>query len=147
MRSALESLLPKIMVDQGRWEFFNRIGGKWTFALAHSYVICRFMAEDQEKEAWMALLHVRPLPGHTNALDGASGMGWVLALAGDADHYLRLVKAEMESIGLFIAEVEDLERWSAFDSCAEHIVDSKERLSEEWPVQYHTFHTTMIDDA
>lgn len=53
----------------------------------------------------------------------------------------------MESIGLFIAEVDDLDRYSEFTSCAEHIVDSLERLSEEWPVQHHTFHTTMIDDA
>jgi hypothetical protein len=99
------------------------------------------------REAWMALLHVRPLPGHSNPLKGASGIGWVLALATDADHYLRLVAAELESIGLFIAEVEDLDRYSQFTSCAKHIVDSFERLSDEFPVQYHTFHTTMIDDA
>lgn len=95
----------------------------------------------------MALLHVRPLPGRTHPLDGLSGMGWVLALATDADDYLRRATAEMESIGLSIAEVEDLHRFSEFTSCAEHIVDSFERLSDEWPVQYHTFHTTTIDDA
>lgn len=95
----------------------------------------------------MALVHVRPLPGRTNPLEGKSGTGWVLALAADADDYLRLVTAEMESIGLFIADVEDLDRYSEFTSCAEHIVESFERLSDEWPVQYHTFHTTMIDDA
>ena len=95
----------------------------------------------------MALLHVRPLPGRTNPLDGVSGKGWVLALAACADDYLRVVIAEMESIGLFVLEVDDLERCSAFTSCAEHITDSLERLSEEWPVQYHTFHPTMIDDA
>lgn len=95
----------------------------------------------------MALLHVRPLPGRSNPLDGVSGMGWVLALARDADDYLRLVTAEMERIGLFIAETEDLGRYSEFTSCAEHIVGSCERLSKEWPVQYHTFHTTTVDDA
>ena len=95
----------------------------------------------------MALLHVRPLPGRTNPLDGVSGIGWVLALAEDADDYLQLVIAEMESIGLFIAEMDDLDRYSEFSACADHIVESFERLSEERPVQYHTFHTTMIDDA
>ena len=95
----------------------------------------------------MALLHVRPLPGRTNPLDGVSGMGWVLALAADAEDYLRLVTVEMDSIGLFIAEVDDLDRYSEFTSRAEKLSDSFERLSDEWPVQYHTFHTTMIDDA
>jgi hypothetical protein len=95
----------------------------------------------------MALLHVRPLPGRTNPLDGVSGMGWVLALATDADDYLRRVTAEMETIGLFIAEVDDVGLYSEFRSCAEHVVGSFERLSDEWPVQYHTFHTTTIDDA
>jgi hypothetical protein len=95
----------------------------------------------------MALLHVRPLPGRTNPLDGTSGMGWVLALASSGDEYLSRVEAEMESIGLFIAEVDHLDRYSEFTSCAEHIVSSFERLSDEWPVQYHAFHTTLIDNA
>ena len=95
----------------------------------------------------MALLHVRALPGRSNPLKGASGIGWVLALATDAEDYQRLVAVEMESIGLFIAEVEDLDRYSQFTSYAAHIVDSFERLSDEFPVQYHTFHTSMIDDA
>ena len=95
----------------------------------------------------MALLHVRPLSGRANPLDGVSGMGWVLALATTADEYLRLVTAEMDSIGLFIAEVDELGHYSEFTSRSEHIVDSFERLSDQWPVQYHTFHTTMIDDA
>ena len=105
------------------------------------------MTEHRDQEAWMALLHVGPLAGRTSPLDGVSGMGWLLALAANAEDYLRLVTAEMESIGLFIAEVEDLDRYSKFNSCAEHVVDSFERLCEEWPVQYHTLHTTMIDDA
>lgn len=95
----------------------------------------------------MALLHVRPLPGHANPLDGVSGMGWVLALAADAGDYVQAVTAEMQSIGLFVAEIEDLDRFSAFNICSEDITASFERLSEEWPVQYHTFHTTKIDDA
>ena len=94
------------------------------------------------------MLHVRPLPGRTNPLTGGvSGWGWVLALANDADDYLRLVTAEMESFGLFVVEVDDLDPYSEFTSCAEDIVDSFKRLSDEWPVQYHTFHTTTIDDA
>lgn len=105
------------------------------------------MIERPDAEAWMALLHVRPLPGRTNPLDGTSGLGWVLALATDADDYLRLVTAEMESIGLFIAEADDLGRYSEFKVHSEDIVESFERLSDDWPVQYHTFHTTKIDDA
>lgn len=105
------------------------------------------MADDLKRDAWMAMLHVRPLPDRTNPLDGVSGMGWVLALATDEDHYRRLVTREMENIGLFIAEVENLGRYSEFTSCAGVIVESFHRLSDEWPVQYHTFHTTMIDDA
>ena len=95
----------------------------------------------------MAQLHVRPLPERANPLNATSGIGWVLALASDSDEYLRLVAAEMDEIGLFIVEVNDLGRYSEFSSCAEHIVNSFERLSDEWPVQYHTFHTTLIDDA
>jgi len=106
------------------------------------------MKGNDAREAWMAMLHVRPLPGGHNPLDGArSGMAWVLALATDAEDYRRLVAAEMESIGLFIAELEDLDRYSEFTDCADHIVDSFGRLSDEWSVQYHTFHTTLIDDA
>ena len=121
----------------------------WKTDISHKAILCYSpaMAEQRDPEAWMALLHVRPLPGHVNPLDGLSGRGWVLALAKDAEDYLELVTAEMESVGLFIAEVDELDRYSAFNSCAEHIVDSFDRLSEEWPVQYHTFHTTMIDDA
>ena len=95
----------------------------------------------------MALLHVRPLPGHTDPLNGVSGLGWVIALAADADDYVQAVTAEMQSIGLFVVEVEDLDRYSAFNVSSNDITESFERLSEEWPVQYHTFHTTMIDDA
>lgn len=71
----------------------------------------------------------------------------MLALAADEDHYLLLVSEEMDSIGLFVAEVQDLDRYSAFNSKADSVVNSFERLSGEWPVQYHTFHTTLIDDA
>jgi hypothetical protein len=100
------------------------------------------------REAWMGMLHVRPLPRHADALDGAvAGLGWVLALATDEADYLRQVTAEMDSLGLFIAEATDVDKFTEFTSCAETVQESFERLSDEWPVQYHTFHTTGIDDA
>jgi hypothetical protein len=106
------------------------------------------MSERQEREAWMAMLHVRPMPERSNPFGAAvSGTGWVLALATDAAEYERLVVAEMDRIGLFITEVEGLNRYSAFTDCADHIVDAFARLSDEWPVQYHTFHTSLSDDA
>ena len=121
----------------------------WKADISHEAIICYLsaMVENPEREAWMGLLHVRPLPQRTNPLEGVSGMGWVLALATDEDDFLRLVTAEMENIGLFVAEVDEVGRYSEFTSCSDTIVELFDRLSDTWPVQYHTFHTTMIDDA
>ena len=66
-------------------------------------------------------------------------MGWVLALATNENDYLRLVTAEMETLGLFIAELESLGPYAEFTECADTVQQSFERLSDDWPVQYHTF--------
>ena len=56
------------------------------------------------------MLHVRPLPGQSGGLEGgaAGAFDIVLALARDEQDYRERVAAEMESLGLFIAECEDL---------------------------------------
>jgi hypothetical protein len=106
------------------------------------------MAAD-ERIAWNAILHVRPLPGKTGGLEGnpAGAYALVLALARDATEYRELVAAEMESLGLFIAELDDLTPYEPDDSDSESVQACASRLSAEWPVQYQDFHTYPRDET
>jgi hypothetical protein len=99
-------------------------------------------------EAWMAKLHVRPLPGSDGGLNGSAGAyAWVLALATSEEQYRELVAAEMNELGLFIAEINDLDRFSEFYDSDLTIENCADRLSSEWPVQYHTFDCYPHDEA
>lgn len=98
--------------------------------------------------AWSARLHLRPIAGRSNSLEGSAGAyAWVLALAHDKAEYRELVAAEMEGLGLFVAEVEDLGRYRPHEDDQKYITDCAGRLSREGPVQYHDFHTYPCDDA
>jgi tetratricopeptide (TPR) repeat protein len=102
-----------------------------------------------EPVAWRALLHVRPLPSHSGGLEGgaAGAYAWVFALARGEAEYREMVAAEMEALGLFIAEVDDLRRYEPHPEDDESMEYCAERLSEEWPVQYHDFDTYPHDEA
>lgn len=101
-----------------------------------------------QKIAWRAILHVRPLAGGTGGLGGAPGAYVnVLALARDEAAYREMVAAEMESLGLFIAETKDLEPYEPRDGDSENFRLCAARLSREWPVQYHDFHCYPHDEG
>ncbi len=98
---------------------------------------------------WIATLHVRPLPGRTGGLEGdpAGAYAIVLALAVDEADYREMVAAEMERLGLFIAEIENPGPYLAHLEDAESVRVCAARLSHEWPVQYHDFHTYPQDEG
>lgn len=97
---------------------------------------------------WIATLHVRPLPARTGGLDGNAGAyAIVLALAEDEVDYREKVTAEMESLGLFIAEIESARPYEPHPAIAESVRLCAAHLSPEWPVQYRDFDTYPNDDA
>ena len=102
-----------------------------------------------EPVPWSARLHVRPLPGETGGLEGgaAGAYAWVFALAKGEAEYREMVAAEMEALGLFIAEVDRLAPYEPHPDDDENLTYCAERLSAEWPVQYHDFHTYPHDEA
>lgn len=101
-----------------------------------------------KREIWGAQLHVRPLPGGDGGLDGAAGAyAWVFALAVGEAEYREMASAEMANLGLFIAEVEELDRYDAHQDDSDETRECFERLSEEWPVQYHDFHAYPKDES
>ncbi len=105
------------------------------------------VSEGKYEEAWGARLHVRPLPGGDGGLGGAKGAyAWVFAVANSETEYREMVAAEMEGLGLFIAEVEDLGRYRSTGDAADPSSRCIDSLSNEWPVQYHTFHVYSDDD-
>lgn len=96
----------------------------------------------------MARLHVRPLPGGDGGLSGAAGAyANVLALACSREEFTRMVVAEMHTLGLAVVEVDGAEPYHAEAEDDEAVVACAERLSDEWPVQYHSFQTYAHDDA
>jgi hypothetical protein len=58
-----------------------------------------------------------------------------------------LVSAEMETLGLFIAEIDNLALYEPHPNDDENMIYCAERLSSEWPIQYHDFHTYPHDEA
>ena len=106
------------------------------------------VSNEKERDIWGAQLHVRPLPGGGGGLTGSAGAyAWVYALAKNEVEYREMVAAEMAKLGLFIAEVESI---GMFEPHPEDVDETRrcfERLSEEWPVQYHSFHCYPADEA
>jgi hypothetical protein len=101
------------------------------------------------KTPWSAMLHVRPLPGRIPAIEGGSAGAYavVLALATDEADYRKIVTAEMERLGLFIAELESLARYEPHEGDPHNVRRCAAKLSEDWPVQYHDFHNYPHDEA
>ena len=101
-----------------------------------------------DPEAWMAMLHVRPLPGWTaGSTEMRARMLGVLALAANEQQYREMVAAEMDDLGLFIAETDHLRRFSEPDGGDTTLAECAANLSAEWPVQYHTFDCYPHDEA
>lgn len=95
------------------------------------------------------MLHVRPLPGQTGGLEaGATGAyAIVLALALDEADYREMVAEEMESLGLFIAELEQVAPYEPHADDDEVVRLCAAKLSPQWPIQYHNFHAYPHDEA
>jgi hypothetical protein len=106
------------------------------------------VSASRDRETWGALLHVRPLPGRDGGLAGAAGaFAWVFALAGSETEYRVMVSAEMANLGLCIAEVDQLDRYDPHPDDSDETRRCFERLSEEWPVQYDSFHSFSKDES
>lgn len=100
-----------------------------------------------QRSVWGAQLHLKPLPGKDGGLGGAKGAyAWVFALANSDAEYRELVSAEMEGLGLFVVEVEQLSRYERTDEADDPSSRCMDRLSDEWPVQYDDFHTYRSED-
>jgi hypothetical protein len=101
------------------------------------------------RRPWYSVLHVRPLPGREATLAGCSTGAYaaVLALAADEAEYRQRVTAEMESLGLFVAELEDLEPYEPHENDSDNVRLCAAKLSDEWPVQYRDFHNYPHDEA
>ena len=107
----------------------------------------KHVASDQ-KIPWIATLHVRALPGQSGGLEGSAGAyAVVLALARDEAEYREIVAAEMETLGLFIAEIEDASPFEPHADDVENVRQCATRLNPEWPVQYDDFHAYPHDEA
>ncbi len=105
------------------------------------------MSTGESQEAWGAQLHVRPLPGTDGGLGGAKGAyAWVFALAHSDVEYREMVAAEMEALGLFIAQVEHLGRYHPTEEADDPSNRCINSLTIEWPVQYHDFHAYIEED-
>lgn len=97
---------------------------------------------------WFGILHVRPLPGRDGGLNGRPGaFANVLALAFDEQHYREMVAAEMATLGLFIAEFEEISAYEPQEDDSENIRRCAAQLSAEWPVQYHDFNSYPHDET
>ena len=102
---------------------------------------------EKQRGVWGAQLHVRPLPETDGGLGGAKGAyAWVFALAGSEAEYREMVTAEMETLGLFIAEIEDLGHYQPVEGADDPSSRCISNLTDEWPVQYHRFHTYSDED-
>jgi hypothetical protein len=105
-------------------------------------------ASSRATEIWGAQLHVRPMPGTDGGLSGSAGaFAWVFALATNEAEYREMASAKMAGLGLFIAQVEHLDRYDPHELDDDETRGCFERLSDEWPVQYHSFHTYPSDEA
>lgn len=102
---------------------------------------------ENERCVWGAQLHLRPLPGKDGGLDGAKGAhSWVFALASSEAEYREMATAEMEALGLFIAEVEHVGQYRATEMADDLSSRCINNLTYEWPVQYDQFHTYRDED-
>jgi hypothetical protein len=126
----------------------SAVGGKQTLRLSLTVDTAEPMSgAENQRTAWGAQLHLRPLPAQDGGLGGAKGaFAWVFALANSEAEYREIVSAEMEAVGLFIAEVEHLGRYERIDGADDPSSRCINRLSDEWPVQYHNFHTYHEED-
>jgi hypothetical protein len=107
----------------------------------------RHVASDK-KIPWIATLHVRPLPGQSGGLEGCAGAyAVVLALARDEAEYREIAAAEMVTLVLLIAEIEDASPFEPHTEDPENVRQCAARLSPEWPVQYNDFPAYPHDQA
>jgi len=104
------------------------------------------------KEAWLANVHVRPVPG-SGALGSPDRIGAyvnILALAGSEEEYKAIVLAELDKESFIAIEFEDVDTVEGYVKSgfiSEELDELRNSLSEETPIQYKTFHCYSADDA
>jgi hypothetical protein len=101
-----------------------------------------------DRQVWIGLVHVRPMPGCGLLENGEKGaFTWVLTWAGSAGEYETKVRSVLEEYQFFSLEVEDVQTFSEDGDWAEDIYEEYLRVStnREWTV-YTRFHTYAVDD-
>ena len=109
------------------------MGGKLPLSLSLPLATPR-PVQIMAKIPWSAMLHVRPLPGRGHALERGSAGAYavVLALATDEADYRKIVTAEMERIGLFVAELESLAPYEPHEDDPDNVRRCAAELSDDW---------------
>lgn len=101
------------------------------------------------RSRWNAVVHVRPARAEHGLSPGAGGAYVsIFALAHDETNFREAVQAAMDELGLLAIEFDkvvtydpDSEDWDN-----EEARELNDNLSDEWPVQYRTFHNYPIED-
>lgn len=103
------------------------------------------------REVWVAVIHVRPLPGSDVLGHGSAGAyASVVVLAPSESRFREMILAEMEDNGLSVVEFEDVNTYGEGQEkglLTDEMRNLRESLSIEYPVQYHEFHSYPTDDA
>jgi hypothetical protein len=104
----------------------------------------------KEREAWIGMVHVRPLEGCTVlGRDAKGAYGNIAALASSAGDYNELVRSTLQADRLLVLEVSDLHParvYKAEDRQSDYLNYLVDQLSISFPVQFHTFYNYSNDD-
>ncbi len=105
------------------------------------------MNQPDVRTAWCALVHVRPQLGRDGGLEGGRGaFANVLALATDEIDLRKILTAQMDSLGFFIAELEQVVPYVPHEDDSENVKHCAAHLNSEWPIQFRDFHTYSVDE-
>ena len=102
-------------------------------------------------QKWIALLHVRPMSPAAPLSDGAVGAyGSVAGLANTEGEYRKLVEATLNADDLSVLEWENVQTEEAYrvqGLLSPYLEGLLAALSDQRPVQLHTFYNYRNDDA
>ena len=103
------------------------------------------------REVWVSVIHVRPLPGSDVLGHGSAGAyASVVAIAPSESRFREMILAEMEDNGLSIVEFEGVTTYGEGlekELITDDMRNLRTSLSAYYPVQYHEFHAYPADDA
>jgi hypothetical protein len=103
-----------------------------------------------EKQIWIGLVDVVPMPGN-NELTGAKG-AYVnfIAYASNADEFLSIANAEFTSLEFYVKNIEDAEPLSRrleIHSLSHELFSLAEDVKRSGSVGFGTFHAYDEDEA